>query len=410
MSRHLTEVKAGLLERLGIEFPRYRDPLLERVLMDLGGGELAIGAQRFLDEDPDAARRLVQVVTIGETYLFRHHGHFAQLRQLAEKRRAQGRGISVLSAGCSTGEEVWCAAAVIRSVYGEALDACRVVGLDVDESRLAIARAAEIPAHRARIGLHGYDAQFERDGNVIRPHPGLRPMVRFVAQNLAAEGVEGRWDAVFFRNVAIYWDRERIGRFLDALYAVTAADGVVLYGPADPLDRDSRWTRIHGEEVSHLAKTEAVVVPTPLPEAPGRIRRRPRKKPERRRTLTSVPHLPGPPPSQPVAASPERTDVRDAVSARVAEARVYANAGRIDAARTILEALPEPRTPEAVELAGVLLVEAGDFDGAVEHFRRQVYFHPDDEVARQWLVTSLELAGRPRAAERARRAGNGGTP
>jgi len=61
---------------------------------------------------PMSGLSLLRALTIPETYFFRHPGHFDKLRDFALARAAVGGTCHVLSAGTSTGEEAWSAAAV----------------------------------------------------------------------------------------------------------------------------------------------------------------------------------------------------------------------------------------------------------------------------------------------------------
>src|SRR5690606_5352804 len=127
---HPTPLRAAaraLRKLYGIEVPEYRLPLLALELEQLGGrGGHEQGLSLLLARDPRAWDRVIDAITVPETYMFRHLGHYLLIRKLAEERVARGRPMRGLCAGCSRGEEAWSAAAVLTTARGRASERGRL--------------------------------------------------------------------------------------------------------------------------------------------------------------------------------------------------------------------------------------------------------------------------------------------
>ena len=136
-----------LAERTGLWFGAHNIDLLERGLGQLGaalGLPLDVLCERLRTDDPKSAlwHKLVEVVTVGETYLFRHPEQLTLLGQrLVPERLAKGqRLLRAWSAGCATGEEAYSLAMVLH----RAAPSCElsVLGTDISTQALAVAARA----------------------------------------------------------------------------------------------------------------------------------------------------------------------------------------------------------------------------------------------------------------------------
>ncbi len=172
---------------------------------------------------PDETQTAIDLLTTNETYFFREAKHFDHLRDYAEQ--ARSTPFRVWSAASSTGEEAYS----IAMVLGDCLDgqAWEVVGTDISTRVLqrarsghySMARANHIPpAYLRRFCLKGHGPQ---EGTLLIDRL-LRQRVRFVQANLNAPLPQlGLFDAVFLRNVLIYFNaqtkREVVARVLSLL-------------------------------------------------------------------------------------------------------------------------------------------------------------------------------------------------
>lgn len=384
-----------ILEETGIRIPEYRWPAVARELRRLGGDDLEVALAR-VEGDAELRRRLTGAVAIPETHLFRHPGHFHALAAFARERRLQRRFCRVLSAGCSTGEEAWSAAAALASVYLPESRDFSVDAWDLDPHRLAAAERAHYRSWSVRGGLHGYDRFFERDGDCWRVGDALRPVVRFRAHNLMLPPPAGpAFDAIVFRNVAIYWEPETAARVVEQLATRLAPDGLFLPGPSDPVRFPaSDWEVSRDYESAAYrrrctakapAAARAAAVARPLVPPP-----RPPVAPRPVEPRLAPPPRPAPP-------APVRSETW------LAEAGAHADAGRYREALDVLCAQPGSLPGEGRLLMGVVMLNLERPDEAFAWIRQAVFLTPDDPACRQWLAVAHERLGRRDEAERERR-------
>jgi chemotaxis protein methyltransferase CheR len=179
----------------------------------------------------------VNALTTNLTAFFREPHHFEMLAAHAARHRAATREpLRVWCCACSTGEEAWSAAMTLR----EARCPGEIVASDIDTDALAAASAGVYTTTRAEaIGIERLRAHWLRgvDANEgwVNVRPQMRSMVRFVQLNLLG----GDWpalepfDAIFCRNVAIYFDRDAQRRMLARFDALLKPGGLLFVGHAE---------------------------------------------------------------------------------------------------------------------------------------------------------------------------------
>jgi chemotaxis protein methyltransferase CheR len=218
-------VRARLARRLRqVGAASYRD-YLERVRADATGRELA---------------QMVDLLTTNKTNFFREPAHFDLLRdRVAPEFGGAPGGLRVWSAGCSTGEEPYTVAMVLRDALGDAeWRAARVLATDISERVLAHARAgayadeavAEVdPALRRRHFARGADGRWA-------VAPAVRAPVRFAPLNLMAPWpMRGPFHAIFCRNVMIYFDKPTQAALVARYHELLAPGGYLFVGHSESL-------------------------------------------------------------------------------------------------------------------------------------------------------------------------------
>ncbi len=219
------------LRALGLEsFAEYRKLLKDG---DPGGGEL---------------RRAINAITTNKTEFFRERHQFDWLVEHvvreARIRTPPGRPVDldVWCAACSTGEEVYSIAMTIAEALGS-LEAWRgrLLASDIDEDVLAKAVAAMYPQEqvagiplelRRKYLLRGTG---ERRG-LAKIRRELRERVTFERINLIAQPADGRrFDAIFCRNVMIYFNQDTQRQVVEALLAKLTPNGHLFVGHSENL-------------------------------------------------------------------------------------------------------------------------------------------------------------------------------
>jgi chemotaxis protein methyltransferase CheR len=233
----------------GIYFGDEALPVLERRLRER---LVALGLRRFseyyqfLQFSSGGVTELdeaIDLLTTNETYFFREDYQLRAFRNEVIPRIAEDaasrRRISVWSAGCSTGEEVYTLAILIaESGLFKNWDV-RVYGSDISRRCVAAARRGIYGASAFRTA----PAQFKRDyfidradgSHVVDP---IRELCHFGHLNLMDNDrvrVVGRVDAVFCRNVLIYFDQKSRKKVIDMFYERLVPGGFLFLGHSESL-------------------------------------------------------------------------------------------------------------------------------------------------------------------------------
>lgn len=183
---------------------------------------------------PELVRAFLQVISVGETYFFRHPEHFSLLASVLQERPA-GRPLRAWSAGCSTGEETYSLAACLRA---HAPGEVEVVGTDLLERNLEVARAGRYGAWSVRESGPILYPVFVRDGaKQVWVTDQVRSLVRFERHNLldGPPGAPGTFDIVFCRNVLVYFSAEAAQAASSAIMSALVPGGLAVFGPMDLL-------------------------------------------------------------------------------------------------------------------------------------------------------------------------------
>ncbi len=229
-----------LLDRYGLYFSERRRPELESAILHAFAASPTADLNEYyalLIERTDGGlemERLVNAVTINETHFFRDAAQFDALTQtvlpeLIERRRML-RTLRIWSAGCSSGEEPYSIAILLRDMLPDVNEwSITILGTDVNTAAL----------DKARQGLFGEWAFREPRAKEIRPRyfhrigarwelsPEVRRMVTFNRMNLAGTEYPSYatntmfMDLILCRNVTIYFNElvttDVVNRFHDTL-------------------------------------------------------------------------------------------------------------------------------------------------------------------------------------------------
>ena len=250
INSNLTRFKELLLRSCGHRFENEREQTLatavRRRITALGvNGHDDYFA--LLQRDDSELLRLTELLTVNETYFFREPDHLNLMvdKLLPEFIAARnGRPVRILSAGCSTGEEPYSIAIMLRERFGadsERLFA--ITGVDIDSSVIAAARQGVF----GNSSFRGMDKAilvryFKPSGpGKLQVENGIKKLVEFEVVNLLNSSYPQKMqepDIILYRNVSIYFpgqvQREIFGRLAQLL----AEGGCLLVGAAETIHHD----------------------------------------------------------------------------------------------------------------------------------------------------------------------------
>lgn len=195
-------------------------------------------------EGIDERKRMLAALTTNVTRFFREPHHFDHLAEmtlpdlLAEARR--GGKVRIWSAGCSTGEEPYSIAMTILSLLPEANNYdIRILATDIDQNVVAHAKegvysqeiVSVIPADlRARCFT-------QERGDRWRVSEQLAGLVAFRELNLIADWpMRGKFQAIFCRNVVIYFEEQTQLRIWNRFKTFLTPGGYLYIGHSERLN------------------------------------------------------------------------------------------------------------------------------------------------------------------------------
>ena len=217
-------------------------------------GDLISAAQA--DASGAIRRRIIDAITTGETSFFRDTSPFDLLRhkllpELLDRRSRSGsaRPIRIWSAACSTGQEIYSVAIVLKEVLGDPdRYGVRLLGTDISDEAVARASRGIYNAIEMGRGLAGEATSryFLRSGDTWKIRDDLRAMASFRRWNLKEDfGPLGRFDIVFCRNVAIYFNDQDRGSLFDRIGRTIEPGGALVIGAMETLGPATAHFEVH---------------------------------------------------------------------------------------------------------------------------------------------------------------------
>lgn len=221
---------------------------LLRRLRALGMKEFGSYCELLRRDPAGELGELASVISTNVTSFFREMHHYDLLSgellpQWLQDKRREGDRLRIWSAGCSTGEEPYALAMVLAEALersGSKLDA-KILATDLSPQALAAARDGVYALDR----LGGVSEERRRrwflrgEGEYAGyacVHPRLRELVTILPLNLLHEWpMQGPFDAIFCRNVVIYFDQPTKRRLFQRYAAMLPVGGYLFLGHSESM-------------------------------------------------------------------------------------------------------------------------------------------------------------------------------
>ena len=235
-----------LKQRSGLVMTPDKAYLLESRLMPVarkwqlkGLEDLATACRSRRDER--LLRDITEAMTTNESSFFRDNKPFDQFRKTVLPRlreaRASSRKIRIWSAACSSGQEAYSLAMILKEEAalwrGWSIE---IVGTDISTDILARAKSGTYTQFEVQRGLPVtmLVKYFVQTGDKWQLKPDIRNMVTYRDYNLLHDlSPLGKFDIVFCRNVLIYFDQPTKALVLDKIAKLLPDDGVLFLGGAE---------------------------------------------------------------------------------------------------------------------------------------------------------------------------------
>lgn len=225
----------------GINFTEINRPILESRLKD----RLKKTNIKSLDEyykiittEPEELKVLLDAITTNLTSFFRNTIQFYGLENyiLPEiQKRKTDKKIKIWSAGCSTGEEPYSIAMVVKEKMDPSWQ-CEIIASDISFNSLM--KAKEGFYHSSKVSgippnlLKKYTIPIGDGYQIIED---LKKMIRFDYHNLKYDSGLRNFDIVFCRNVIIYFDTKAQIEVINRIYEAMADNSYLFIGHSESL-------------------------------------------------------------------------------------------------------------------------------------------------------------------------------
>ena len=242
--RDFSRIRRLIQERAGIALAEAKRDMaysrLTRLLRAAGLGSVAAYLDGLERQGSDADwQDFVNALTTNLTSFFREAHHF---EILAEHLRRPGAPAQqrIWCAAASTGEEVWSLAIAACEVFDRLDPPVQIIGSDIDTVCLEKASTGAYPLARIEDLSDARRKRFFQRGTgsnagLARIRPELHKLVRLHRCNLldARWPVQGPFDAIFCRNVMIYFDKPTQHRVLKQMAPLLRQDGLLFAGHSE---------------------------------------------------------------------------------------------------------------------------------------------------------------------------------
>ena len=194
-------------------------------------------------------QEVIDRISTNETLFFRDIKPFELLQHkilpdLIDKRRAGASGffptrIRIWSAACSTGQEIYSIAIVLKELLGDQKGyQIQLLGTDLSDRAIIQARRGEYNQFEIKRGLSRdkLEKYFTHDGGMWKINDNIRAMTTFKKINLMDSLHDlGPFDIIFCRNVGVYFSMENRKKLFHNIKQVLLKDGYLIIGATESL-------------------------------------------------------------------------------------------------------------------------------------------------------------------------------
>ncbi len=248
IQQRLPQITALLHDGVKHDFSGYKETTLIRRLqrrmqvLQLESIDAYIGR---LQTAPEEAVALFRDLLIGVTEFFRDPEAFELLQTLAIRTMLAAKTskdcIRVWVAGCSTGEEVYSIAILLKEALSEkncgTAPDIKIFATDIDASALAVARAGRYQTPVTGLSAQRLERWFSKDGADYIALSEIREICIFSSHSLIKDPPFSRLDLITCRNVLIYFDSELQGRVMRTFHFALNTGGTLFLGPSESIGR-----------------------------------------------------------------------------------------------------------------------------------------------------------------------------
>jgi two-component system CheB/CheR fusion protein len=209
---------------------------------------------RLLQESPTEIKNLFKELLIGVTNFFRDPESFEILKRLLldlVKRKPDNGQIRIWVPGCSTGEEAYSIAIILRECMDEAKKYfnVQIFATDIDSNAIEKARIGSFSGIASDVGKERLNRFFTSEGNLFHIRKEIREMLVFAPQSIIKDPPFTKLDLISCRNLLIYLNTELQKKIIPLFHYSLLPNGILFFGSSETIGGfvdlfsilDSKW-------------------------------------------------------------------------------------------------------------------------------------------------------------------------
>lgn len=243
-------------QHTGIVLPeRKRHLVYSRLCRRLRALQLANFSQycHYISNEHSEIKQFINALTTNLTAFFREAHHFDYLETtlvpLWQKKRV--KRLRIWSSACSTGEEPYSIAMTLAQSFGIGEWDLKILATDLDTNVIEKAERAIYPRESIDNVPQKYKEKYlSHQAEMVRVKDTIQQLVYFKQLNLLETWpMQGPFDAIFCRNVLIYFDAETKKKIIAKFRQLLSNDGYLFIGHSETLTQLSTEFELIGQTI-----------------------------------------------------------------------------------------------------------------------------------------------------------------
>lgn len=232
-------------EQYGFDFGNYSKASLKRRVDRLYQMDGFVHFHEFLHRiqtDEKYYKRMVEEITVNVTEMFRDPLFYSVLRKEIMPILALKPFIRIWHAGCSTGEEVFSMAIILKELG--LLDKTLLYATDINNSVLETAKKGVFPLrmmkqysenYLASGGTEDFSSYYSANFNIVKFNTDLSERMVFSQHNLVSDTSFNEFDLILCRNVLIYFNNNLQSRAIKLFDDSLSVSGFLALGSKETI-------------------------------------------------------------------------------------------------------------------------------------------------------------------------------
>ncbi len=195
---------------------------------------------RLLQEDPAEIDNLFKELLIGVTTFFRDPESFEKLKKVMlelVKSKPDNGQIRIWVPGCSTGEEAYSVAIILRECMNEAKKNfnVQIFATDIDSNAIEKARIGSFSGIASDVGKERLNRFFTSEGNLFHIRKEIREMLVFAPQSVIKDPPFTKLDLISCRNLLIYLNGGLQKKVIPLFHYSLLPNGILFLGSSETI-------------------------------------------------------------------------------------------------------------------------------------------------------------------------------